>query len=366
MMDGHKNMKDNTHEDQKGFDNLQEQLYLSAVKMFKLQSIAREIVNQVILDIALKQDMKPVADIQTVLEQAAEPYFNELWMFCYRYAVMLVKRDDAAQDIAAEAIASLYKCKCEVEFIKGWLKRTVFNQAQNFLKREHRDSELEALKAAENIVNDVPLDENELDKKLSPKDIRKYLSKADYGTYQKIRSYPNLKSYAEAEGINHQSARQHKQRVMHNLKRNYLVAHGWMGTPIILSYRQLANIHRFLKTLVDSAKTGSLSKLSKYCSKALIPKFEETMYNLKEVSDWGITSAGGMHYELLILDASGFPKPLMYILNISINKGNAIRITAFRQARMMSIIPAEQAPPIPVEKGVCPLSLEEIKQLLHM
>ncbi|HQQ68098.1 MAG TPA: hypothetical protein PLX77_04650 [Candidatus Cloacimonadota bacterium] len=223
-------MKDTTHEEQKGLEILQEQLYLRAVQMFKLRSIAREIVNQVILDVALKQDMKPVADVESMLEQAAEPYFNELWMFCFRYAVMLVQREDAAQDIAAEAMASLYKSKCEVEFIKGWLKRTVYNQAQNHLKREHRESELEVMMAAENAAADIPLDENELDKKLSPKDIRNYLSKADYSTYVKIRSYPNLKAYAEAEGINNQSARQHKQMVMNNLKRNYLVAQGWLGT----------------------------------------------------------------------------------------------------------------------------------------
>jgi hypothetical protein len=285
-------------------------------------------------------------------------------MYCFRYALKLVNREELAQDIAQEAIASLFKTDQQVEYIRGWLKRTVFNQAQSKIKLIHRESSLDDPDFRELTAEAEPADENALQEQLGNKEIRKHLSAQDYRLYRKIQEYPNLSAYAKATKLSYQSAREHRHMVLHNLKHNYLKKHGWSGTPQILSYHHLRNVKRFLRTLIEHAEQKTLHKLSRYCPKDILQELEDTLQNLTAVSDWGVTMLDSLNFQVFVWGDSLEDIPNMYHIQITINKGNSIRIKSCKKAELMGMIEESALDVLPLEKGTCILSMQEIYRLI--
>lgn len=351
---------------EQNYELLQQQVLKAAENLYKNQSIAKDITNMVLLELSMDESAQsePEAKISTSLAKASETYFSDLWLYCYQYALKLIKREELAQDIAQEAIASLFKADKQVEYIRGWLKRTVFNQAQIRIKLIQRESSLDDPDFRELAAEEEPADENALQEQLGSKEIRKYLSAEDYRLYRKIQEYPNLKAYAKAAKLSYQTAREHRHMVLHNLKHNYLKKQGWSGTPQILSFRHLGNVKRFLRTLIEHAEQKTMHKLSRYCPKDILEEVESTLQNLKEASDWGITMLDSQNFQVFVWGETLEDVPNMYIINITINKGNSIRIKSCKEAELMGMIEESALDVLPLEKGTCILSMEEIYRLI--
>jgi DNA-directed RNA polymerase specialized sigma24 family protein len=356
-----------TNNAQHDFEALQLEVLAATTELYKNTGIAHDITNMVLLELGVES---PEEDNRSTLisksiAKASETYFSELWMYCYRYALKLLRREELAQDVAQEAIASLFKTDKQVEYIRGWLKRTVFNQAQSKISELKRESSLEMADFADLAAEEEPTDEDTLHAELDPMEIRKYLSVEDYKAYCKIEAYSNLKAYAKAEKVSYQTAREHKHRVRHNLKHNYLKKQGWLGTPQILSFRQMTNVKRFIRTLIEHAEQNSLHKLNKYCPKGILQEVEDVLHNLKQASDWGITMLTNMKFEIYIFDFSDQLRPAMFTILIKINQGNAIRILTCRQLNMLGSLDQEIIDVVPVECGKCSLSMSEIMLMIR-
>ncbi|MDD4034577.1 MAG: hypothetical protein PHO16_04145 [Candidatus Cloacimonetes bacterium] len=348
------------------YEMLQQEVLSAAQNLYQNKSIANEITNMVLLDIGMDESMADdwASQVPRAVTKASETYFSDLWMYCFRYALTLTSKEDVSQDIAQEAIASLFRTDKQVEFIKGWLKRTVFNQAQKKIKLLKRESSLDEFDFAELIAEEEPVDEDTLQDKLDVREIRQYLSSADFKLYKKIQAYPNLKAYAKASKISYQTAREHRHMVLHNLKQNYFRKQGWVGTTQILSFRQMSNVKRFLRNLIEHAEQNNLQKISKYCPPKVLDQVESNMKDFKEVLDWGISMLDDINFEIYILGNTLDMATNMYVLNITINKGNSIRIKSCSDAELMGEIENTSIGEIPVDKGSCILSMDEIKCLI--
>ena len=349
------------------FEELQQKVLAATAELYKNTGIAHDIANMVLLELGVEtpDEIDLTAQISKSIAKASETYFSDLWMYCYRYALQLLRREELAQDIAQEAIASLFKTDKQVEYIKGWLKRTVFNQAQTKITELKRESSLELADFADLAAVEEPADEDSLETDLDPNEIRKYLSAEDFKLYTRIKAHRNLKVYAKAEKISYQTAREHKHRVLHNLKHNYLKKQGWQGTPQILSFRQMTNVKRFIKTLIEHAEENALHKLSKYCPKGVLEEVKSTLQNLKQASDWGINMLSNMKFEIFIFDFSEPSLPSMFTIQIRINQGNSIRILSSKQLNMMGTVDENILDVVPVESGKCSLSMNEIMLMIR-
>lgn len=348
------------------FTELQQQVLAAVGELYKHPSIAHDIANMVLLALSVQEDHKDQAAlISSELDKASERYFSDLWNYCYRYALQYLKREDQAQDIAQDAIASLFRTDKEIDYIKGWLKRTVFNQVQTKIKSLDRESSFVALDIAELAAAIEPADLNELQQQIKEDEIKNYLSAQDYRMYRKIKSYPTIKAYSKANQLSYQTAREHHHRLLHNLKHNYLKKQGWSGTPQILNFRQLSNIKRFLRTLIEHAEQKSMDKLSKYCPKDILEHVESTLQNMKEATDWGIRMLDNRIFHIFVWDASEAGMPTSFIINIMINQGNSIRITDCREAKLMGMIGEDDMDVVPVDSGKCTLSMDEIRRMIR-
>ena len=354
----------NTLAEQK-YEQLQKQVVEAVSEIYAIKGMANEIASRILLSISFDDvpNDKITQVIQTQLAKTTEDYFSELWMYCFRYALKLLKNDDFAKDIAQDAIVSLFKTDKQILYIKGWLKKTVFNQVQTKIKQLGKEQSLDDDNVRE-IAEDEPLDEDSLQKDLSPKDIKKYLNREDYKTYKKINDYSSLKAYAKAMDISYQTAREHKHMVIHNLRQNYLIAQGWKGTPQILSFRQISNLKRFLKMLISHAESNSIIRLRKYCSKNILLDATETLKSIREISDWSIVLIGDICFEVTISDFSG-ESPIFVRFEIKFSNSNAIRITDIRELNKFTVVDSDKLAMIPLDKGICTLSLDDIKLLIE-
>ncbi|PKN71926.1 MAG: hypothetical protein CVU50_09430 [Candidatus Cloacimonetes bacterium HGW-Cloacimonetes-3] len=331
-------------------------------------SLAKDITNSVLLSF-IKEDAE-VANLQswvsTKIAQCTETHISELWQYCYSYALMLLKNEDSAQEISQTVMISLIQSRQPVEYVKAWLKGAVNNQAMLFLKMQKRDSTLYSALANEMkaVREPVPANDSELEKQLGDKAIRKYLSKEEYQIFSDMKKFPSVKAYAEAKGINYSLARKSKQQILTNLKACCLKKQGWADTPDILDYRQMVNIKRFFDKLLEHAIIGDFSMMFHYADKAIIPSLAKCFSGFKEVSDWGIHMNPDGSFEVYIIDITNEDNPTTINMAITLNKANYIKIINCRNLELMAIIPEDVLGPLPLEKGRCTLSLDQIKAYL--
>jgi DNA-directed RNA polymerase specialized sigma24 family protein len=337
-------------------------------EQYRHDSIALDISNRILLNLVEEANLPSNLEdwVSCRADVHAEKYFNELWMYCYRYALDLTKQAETAEDIAQASLGALFQSKKEVLFVRGWLKTTIYHNVAALSKQRAKTRKMhnEANQAVQHDYPPCISDEDKALKTLDRAHIRKLLSPQDYRLFVRIKRFPNLKLYAEASGISYQTAREHKHRIKTNLKSAYLREQGWEGSQEILDFRQMINLKKFMKALINHAINGDLDKMKKYCPKDKQQLVCKTLKNLNEVSDWGIYMSGVNKYVLSIFDASLEGLPNTYRIDIQMNRANQIRITSCKQLKLMGVIDTEQAGPLPIEKGKCMLTIEEITELL--
>ncbi len=332
-------------------------------------SIAIEISNSILLSLVEEPVLPSNLDtwVANKAEIQVEKYFNELWIFCYRYALELTRQAETAEDIASASLGSLFQAKKEVVYIRGWLKSTVYHNVVALSKQRVKNNKMleEVNQRGPQADDPGSGDEDKAVKSLDRAQIRKLLSPRDYGLFIRIKRYPNLKLYAEASGISYQTAREHKHRIHVNLKSAYLREQGWEGTPGILNFRQLINLKKFMKTLTTYAVNGNLEQMKKYCPSDKQELVCETLKDLRAISEWGICMDGVNKYALSFLDATPKGIPAFYRVGIQTNRSNQIRISSCKKLKPMGMISMDKAGPLPIEKGKCYLSRKEIIELLR-
>jgi DNA-directed RNA polymerase specialized sigma24 family protein len=350
------------------YRNVQKMVSLGVSTRIPHSSLAKDITNSVLLSF-IKEDAE-VANLQswvsTKIDQATDSHISELWQYCYSYALMLLKNEDSAQEVSQTVMISLIQSQQPVMFVKAWLKAAVNNQAMLFLKMHKRDSTLYS--ALTNEIKTerepVPNSESDLESHLGDKAIRSYLSKEEYQIFAALKRYPSVKAYASAMGIGYSKARESKHHIYTNLKARYLKKQGWANTPDILDYRQMVNIKRFLDTLLERALSGDFSRVFHYADKTMLPSLIRSFTGFKEVTDWGIHMNPDGSFEVYIVDISNEENPTTISMTITMNKANYIKIIRCENLALMAIISEDISGPLPLEKGRCTLSLDQIKAYL--
>ncbi len=350
------------------YRNVQKMVSMGVSTRIPHTSLAKDITNSVLLSF-IKEDAE-VANLQswvaTKIDQCTESHISELWQYCYAYALMLLKNEDSAQEITQTVMISLIQSHQPVMFVKAWLKSAVNNQAMLFLKMQKRDSALYTTLVTENqaVRQPIPNSDAELESQLGEKEVRKLLGKEDYQVFAELKKFPSLKAYAKANDISYSKAKETKYHIYTNLKARYLKKQGWADTPEILDYRQMVNIKRFLDTLLEHALAGDFSRVFHYADKAMLPRLARSFAGVKEVTDWGIHMTPDGSFDVYIVDISNEVMPTTISMTISLNKANYIKIISCKNLELMAIIDEDVLGPLPLEKGRCTLSLDQIKAYL--
>jgi len=337
-------------------------------KSFVHQDIVRDIANNVLLSYI--NENSDIADIDVwvsaKINRFTESYIKELWQFSYQCALQVTRNGDLSQDLAQISIISLLQAKKPIQFVKAWLKGTIQNQAaltqKGVIRNDKLCKELVHNKISPSIAQSCP--EADLDKAISESDVSKLLSQADYKIYWALKRYPTIKAYAAAKGISYSTARETKNRVITNLKANYLRKQGWMDSPAILSYRNLVNLKRFMDTILERAITSDFSGLFHYASQPMIPSLRECFSGFTTITRWGIHQNQDGSFRLWLMDVSRHEKPITVFLIITLNKANYLRIKDCYLGKLMGIVPAAKLGPLPVEKGRCLLTIDQIQAYL--
>ncbi len=350
------------------YEGLKAQAIFQMRELYHHESIAIDITNLILLSLVEEANLplNPESWMSRMVSLHSEKYFNDLWQYCYRYALQLTKQPETAEDIVQASLGALFQSPKQVLYIRGWLKTTIYHNVVTLSKQNAKSSKLlqDVKEISEHGYYHVCGDEDKAVKSLDTAQIRKLLNPQDYRLYSKYNKYPNLKLYASSEGISYQTAREHKHRVKTNLKAAYLRQQGWEGSPEILDFRQLINLKKFMKALTTHAINGDLEKMKKYCPRDKQQLVVDTLQDLRSVTDWGINLRGANKYVLTIFDASSKGLPNFYSVDIHLNRANQIRISACKKLEMMGMINTVDAGQIPIEKGKCTLSILEMIEIL--
>jgi len=350
------------------YSMIQDQVINRVSGLIPHQELQTEITNRVLLN--LLQSEISVNNVDAWIERKTYQYLElcmqELWQSAYKHARQMNMEKEEAEDLAQNTIIALLQIKEPIQYPRAWIRATVSNQASSLIRGKQRNSKLQNhLKVEQTTPLPTTKYDDDLDTKLSPELLKKYLSKEDYTELLSMHSYPSLKAYAAAKGISYSGARTLKCKIVTNLKAKYYIKQGWSATRTILDFQKLANINRFVEVITRHAVKDDFSSVYHYASPELIPDLKDSLHGFTEVSKWEITLSSKYDYDLCLLDAANPKKPLAAFISIALNKANYIRIKQCRRASAVYHIPVDKLGPLPVDKGRCLLSLNQILNYLH-
>jgi DNA-directed RNA polymerase specialized sigma24 family protein len=234
------------------------------------------------------QKKEMLFSLKELFRLETDEYLKELQLYCYKYALKLIKDPETAQDITQTAMQALFKELQQIEAIKGWLRSTVYNLAMTAIKLKGRDRELIRELTAQKLMYYDPqkLEKVELEKVLSEEQVKELLSKDDYSRFLELNKYNSLKEYAEKAGISYGTAKKHSHIIRRDLKAAYLRKMGWKAKPEILTYKQYDNLRRFVHRLLEYSNNNEMERLNRYCSKIDYHQVEDVLMQINQIDDW--------------------------------------------------------------------------------
>ncbi|MCF7911224.1 MAG: hypothetical protein K9M99_01750 [Candidatus Cloacimonetes bacterium] len=341
------------------YHQVSSELQKEAIGLMGNNAVSHEIVYRILL-----AQVKTGISSEYSVQVEADKFIKELQSYCYNFALKLTSEPELASDIAQDSIIELFKNIDKVEFIKGWLKSTVYNKTMTAIKEKINFrtllSELEQVQSQYPDLSD--LDESKLIKTIPEDQVKELLSEADYLMFKDIKKYSNLKEYSEAAGISYGTARKHSHIIRRNLKAAYLRQHGWQAKPEILTYKQYDNLRRFVHRLLDFSRNNEVRRLKRYCSKINFEEVQNCLSQITQISDWGVRYLGEYKYELVIWDKNNWQITILMIICVPPDK--AISILSSKTLKCMGKMENKYNKKIPLHKGLITLKLDELVEYL--
>ncbi len=352
---------------EKQFDGLQNLIVRKAGELFKNKALSHQVANTLLLSILKEnpQEVHVVTWVDKHLPQTVESYFNDLRLYCFKYALDLTQRNEIAEDIAQQSIIELLTAEQEILNIKAWLRGLVSNMTRQYIRHDEQDKIMArnlAIRDKATPAPKVPSVDN-LYKKLNRDQVKSLLSGKDYLLYKRLKRYKNLVEYARAMGISHVVARKQSAEIRTNLKAAYLKATGWNGTPMILSYRRLMGIKRFLQSMIDIFGTQVAQGLDKYQLAIDKHLLLEAFEGVAEVTDWGVTMLSDNRYRVYLC-YKGEAEPVMIVIYTNINRANRITITDCHRIPLQVALPDPSGRVDLFRNGKPTMTYKEILRLL--
>ena len=338
---------------------LSSELQKQAIGLIGNNAVSHEIIHRILL-----AQVKTGISGEYSLEVESDKFVKELQMYCYKFALKLTSEPELATDIAQDSIAELFKNIDQVEFIKGWLRSTVYNKTMTAIKDKiHFRDLLSELKQQQTEYTDLSnLDEPTLLKTITEDQVIELLSEKDYLMYQNIKKYDSLKEYSAAIGVSYGTAKKHSHIIRRNLKAAYLRQHGWRARPEILTYKQYDNLRRFVHRLLEFSQNNEVHRLKRYCSKFDQQQVADTLAQINKVDDWGVQYLGNHDYHLVIWDKDKWQISIIMIISVPPNK--AISILSCKAVKCMKRMENKYKKKIPLKKGMIALKFDELVEYL--
>jgi hypothetical protein len=334
---------------------LSSELQSKAIGLIGNNAVSQEIVNRILLS-----QVKAGISGKYSLRLEADKFIKELQLYCYKFALKLTSEPELANDIAQDSIIELFKNVDQVEFIKGWLKSTVYNKTMTAIKDKYKFrvllSELEQQHSQYSDLSN--LDESALFETISAGQVKELLSESDYLMYKEINKHNDLTAYSQAAGISYGTSRKHSHIIRRNLKAAYLRQQGWVARPEILTYKQYENIRRFIYRLLKFSQENQLERLKRYCSKLDFHILEDTFSQITQVSDWGVKHRSENNYYLVLWDKNN--KMISILMQIEVPPNKAISVLSCKVNKCTITIENRYNKKIPSRKGLITLKLDEL------
>lgn len=360
--------KSNTNEAEI-FRIVREKTLFLADNAFRQAEMSREISNRVLLKLAsgIPDEDQVNTWVQSKFEREVEAYFAELNAFGTNYALKLTRNPENAEDIAQECVQELLSSTRQIDSIKGWLSRVIYHKAVKYISgkskerklrdmlREDSEQSPELLKELEGETHGtrtgyltISLDKDaalldpstrNFHRCIKPELAKKLLKPADYAIFMGLREAKNLRDYAVVKGIKYQTAKEHKQRVLVNLRSAYMKMQGWLSSPEILDYRQLSVVKRFIRQMMDSFgdPSGEGRKSSLGVDKA---KVFEALQGFSVLLEWNIKLLPDGSFSLVIVSLQN-DMPVVVTMKIRINRAGRINVLSCKRGETIAIIPEQ-------------------------
>ena len=333
---------------------LQQEIHCRADQEFEQNVLRDELVNRLSLKFisAGSRQSEPIEWLRHNYPKEVETFFSELLDYCFHYAVKIVSDPVQAEDIAQESIKELLASRCEIITLKAWLARVVHNKAMAYYQNNHRDEKLCEDLSQQMILPDP--DEADFEIKIERDKVKKLLSKSDYLLYKRIFDASSLKAYAKQQGINYQTAKEHKHRIKVNLRSAYLKEQGWKDSREILSYQQLRSIKRFICRLVENRGKGYYKRY---------PDMQTVLSECTGLMTWEITMLDERSFDLFLMFSTN-SLPEILTMDIKLNRAHRISITRLKRGTLIATMPEGTAKPMSTLKGKTLLNYQELRKLV--
>ncbi len=348
------------------FNQWQMGLLQEANKLFGINSFSISLSNRLLTKLmkqtVLNEESLPAAN--ELLRIEVDEYLKELQLYCYKYALKLIKDPETAQDITQMAMQEMFKSMQQIEAIKGWLHSTVYNLAMTAIKLKGRDRELiRELTAQKSMYYDPQkLEKVELEKVLSEEQVKELLTEDDYSRFLEINKHNSLKEYAEKTGISYGTAKKHSHIIRRDLKAAYLRKMGWKAKPEILTYRQYDNLRRFVHRLLEYSNKNEMKRLNRYCLKIDYHQVEDVLMQINQIDDWGVRYLSENNYYLTLWDKDKWQ--IAVLMTISVPPDQAISILTCKTVKCMKRMKNKYNKKIPLNKGLIALKFEELVEYM--
>ncbi len=352
-------------------DDYEELLRLTEQRLLRENALVRletMIANRIILKrIAVDKGIDSPADFVTrQFDAVYAEVLEELRGFCLHYCLSKLSEPEPAQDIAQEAMILLLTTHQEIRDPKAWLRGVCHNLiCTHYRDKVANHAMLCELEAEESVCQMISSAEE-----LSPQDMEdlaKVPGLADcpeYTVFQEINQYPTLRDYAKAKGISYDQAKQLSKSSRRDIKAKCLRHFGWTVTPDILGYNEYKSIQRYIRRIFEVVKAKSSSATRKNILSIKGIALENAFEDVAIIADWTVTLRGDRVYELFLVCLQTDDKPKFIQIKVQILSNHRIETLSCEVKQPTYVIENTAKVNIPTEKGICPLSQEEVAELI--
>lgn len=289
-----------------------------------------------------------------------ESVYAQLLADCKNYCSSKLDHSDAAHDIAQEAIMSLINSKQKIEDISSWLHRVCHNLIYKYFRERSANKELIRCLRTECLTS-CPGSSNPLEDEMpNISQIPELRDSKEYLTLCEIHKYTSLFQYAQAKGISLSKAKQISKQYKRDLRARFLRYSGWTHTPVILDYNQYKAVQRYYRKILELMKGSESSHKRKNSCHFNASEIFKCFQSTDKAIEWNINHAKDNIYDLsiIVLDANQIPAIVM--MEILFKANHRIETLSCKRLVPYQCITVENEVNIPMEKGMCPLSEEEV------
>jgi len=357
-------------------DNLMSKTYYDAILRHTLHKLKGTevkvrletlIANKILLKGLTLDGVDPEQIVNENFYAVYNEVLDELRGDCLRYCLGKLSDPEPAQDIAQEAMMQLLTSRNEIRDPHAWLLSVCHNLICAHYRIKAEDQAMVTELEAEDSVCRMIASADEL----SGSDLAKLAripglaTCPEYNLLREITEYSSLREYAITKGISYERVKQLSKSSRRDLRAKCLRHFGWTVTPDVLGYNEYKSIRRYLRRLFSVAKANSTPGARKNRLRIDAADPENAFADVAEIGDWTLTLRPEGIYELFVVGMKADEQPKFIQIKVRILPNHRIETLSCEVKQPAYVINAASKVNIPMDKGICPLSPEEVAELIR-